>query len=178
MSSNEIGTNVIFKKQLGLNYEIDQKYVGLKMKENNILSFNFRVPGDLINEVELLFINQKIIYPFRWIKILPIQIDCCDLWVMVCPVIQDCLVGVVAGSVYCVVIQIRIIYECAAVLLLDWAKNMEKLTYTACLIIIRIGICTGKCNLCKSWSWWITNGKASLYGRYYRWVGWSDGNCR
>lgn len=43
MSSGEIGTNVIFKKQLGLNYEIDQKYVGLKMKENNILSFNFRV---------------------------------------------------------------------------------------------------------------------------------------
>ena len=39
MSSNEIGTNIIFKKQLGLNYEIDQKYVGLKMKENNILSF-------------------------------------------------------------------------------------------------------------------------------------------
>ena len=55
MSSNEIGTNVIFKKQLGLNYEIDQKYVGLKMKENNILSFNFRVPGDLINDVEGYF---------------------------------------------------------------------------------------------------------------------------
>ena len=28
MVSNEIGTNIIFKKQLGLNYEIDQKYVG------------------------------------------------------------------------------------------------------------------------------------------------------
>ena len=27
MSSDEIGTNVIFKKQLGLNYEIDQKYI-------------------------------------------------------------------------------------------------------------------------------------------------------
>ena len=45
MTSNEIGTDIIFKKQLGLNLEIDQKYVGLKMKENNILSFNFRVPG-------------------------------------------------------------------------------------------------------------------------------------
>ena len=52
MVSNEIGTNIIFKKQLGLNYEIDQKYVGLKMKENNILSFNFRVPGALKDEVE------------------------------------------------------------------------------------------------------------------------------
>ena len=55
MSSNEIGTNIIFKKQLGLNYEIDQKYVGLKMKENNILSFNFRVPGDIKDEVEEYF---------------------------------------------------------------------------------------------------------------------------
>jgi len=60
MPSNEIGTNVIFKKQLGLNYEIDQKYVGLKMKENNILSFNFRVPGALINEIEAYFKRFKL----------------------------------------------------------------------------------------------------------------------
>ena len=60
MSSNEIGTNVIFKKQLGLNYEIDQKYVGLKMKENNVLSFNFRVPGALIDEVEAYFKRFKL----------------------------------------------------------------------------------------------------------------------
>ena len=55
MSTSEIGTNIIFKKQLGLNYEIDQKYVGLKMKENNILSFNFRIPGNLKDEVEGYF---------------------------------------------------------------------------------------------------------------------------
>ena len=55
MSTSDIGNNVVFKKQLGLNYEIDQKYVGLKMKENNILSFNFRAPGDMINEVEDYF---------------------------------------------------------------------------------------------------------------------------
>ena len=60
MSSADIGTNVIFKKQLGLNYEIDQKYVGLKMKENNVLSFNFRVPGDLIGEVEAYFKRFKL----------------------------------------------------------------------------------------------------------------------
>ena len=60
MSSSEIGTNVIFKKQLGLNYEIDQKYVGLKMKENNILSFNFRVSGDLIGEIEAYFKRFKL----------------------------------------------------------------------------------------------------------------------
>ena len=60
MSTSDIGNNVIFKKQLGLNFEIDQKYVGLKMKENNILSFNFRVPGELKDEVEGYFKRFKI----------------------------------------------------------------------------------------------------------------------
>lgn len=60
MATSEIGTNVIFKKQLGLNFEIDQKYVGLKMKENNILSFNFRVPGSLVDDVEGYFKRFKL----------------------------------------------------------------------------------------------------------------------
>ena len=60
MSNSDIGNNVIFKKQLGLNYEIDQKYIGLKMKENNILSVNFRVPGDLKDEVEDYFKRFKL----------------------------------------------------------------------------------------------------------------------
>lgn len=60
MSSDEIGTTVLFKKQLGLNYEINQKYVGLKMKENNILSFNFRVPGELKDEIEEYFRRFKL----------------------------------------------------------------------------------------------------------------------
>ena len=63
MSTSDIGNNVIFKKQLGLNFEIDQKYVGLKMKENNILSFNFRVPGDLKDEVEGYFKRFKMDEP-------------------------------------------------------------------------------------------------------------------
>lgn len=60
MSTSEIGNNIIFKKQLGLNFEIDQQYVGLKMKENNILSFNFRVPGSLKDEVESYFKRFKL----------------------------------------------------------------------------------------------------------------------
>ena len=60
MSSDEIGTTVLFKKQLGLNYEIEQKYVGLKMKENNILSFNFRVPGELKDKIEEYFRRFKL----------------------------------------------------------------------------------------------------------------------
>ena len=57
---SDIGTNITFKKQLGLNFDIDQKYVGLKMKDNNILSFNFRVPGSLKDEVELYFKKFKL----------------------------------------------------------------------------------------------------------------------
>ena len=60
MASSEIGNNVTFKKQLVLNYEIDQKYVGIKMKENNILSFNFRIPGALKDEVEAYFKRFKL----------------------------------------------------------------------------------------------------------------------
>ena len=60
MSNSDIGNNVIFKKQLGLNYEIDQKYIGLKMKENNVLSVNFRVPGDLKDELEDYFKRFKL----------------------------------------------------------------------------------------------------------------------
>ena len=60
MASSDISDIVIFKKKLGLNYEIKQKYVGLKMKENNILSFNFRVPSALRDEV-LEYFEEK--YP-------------------------------------------------------------------------------------------------------------------
>ena len=38
MASSDISDIEIYKKKLGLNYEIKQKYVGLKMKENNIVS--------------------------------------------------------------------------------------------------------------------------------------------
>ncbi len=65
MSSSEIGNNVIFKKELGLDFSIDQCYFGLKMKENNILSFNFRVPESLKNEVESYFKRFKIGEPIK-----------------------------------------------------------------------------------------------------------------
>ena len=60
MSTSDIGNSVIFKKQLGLNFDIDQKYVGLKMKENNILSFNFRVPNDLKDDLVAYFKRFKL----------------------------------------------------------------------------------------------------------------------
>ena len=51
MASTNIDEIVIFKKNLGRQLELDQKFVGLKMKENNILSVNFRVPGDIKDEI-------------------------------------------------------------------------------------------------------------------------------
>lgn len=43
MASSNIDNVVVFKKEIGRELEIDQKYVGLKMGENNILTVNFRV---------------------------------------------------------------------------------------------------------------------------------------
>ena len=57
MTSSNIDNIVIFKKHLGLNLEIDQSYVGLTMKEDNMLSFNFKVPEDIKNEVMEYFVK-------------------------------------------------------------------------------------------------------------------------
>ena len=51
MASSDISDSVIFKKKLGLNYEIKQKYVGLKMKENNILSMNISTDFRWVNQL-------------------------------------------------------------------------------------------------------------------------------
>lgn len=65
MTDSTIDNIVIFKKHLGLNLEIDQKYVGLKMKENKILVFNFSVPENLIDEVQDYFSKFKIQEPIK-----------------------------------------------------------------------------------------------------------------
>lgn len=65
MSSSEIDNTVTFKKELGLDFKIDQHYVGLKIKENNILSFNFRLPESLKNDVESYFKRFKIGEPIK-----------------------------------------------------------------------------------------------------------------
>lgn len=43
MTSTNIDNIVIFKKELGRQLEIDQKYVGLKTGENKLLTVNLRV---------------------------------------------------------------------------------------------------------------------------------------
>ncbi len=65
MTSSDIDNIVIFKKHLGLNFEIDQKYVGLKMKENKILVFNFTVPKSLLEEVQDYFSKFKMQEPIK-----------------------------------------------------------------------------------------------------------------
>ncbi len=65
MTDSNIDNIVVFKKHLGLNLEIDQKYVGLKMKENKILVFNFSVPKNLIEEIQDYFSKFKMQEPIK-----------------------------------------------------------------------------------------------------------------
>lgn len=65
MVSSNIDNLVIFKKHLGLNFEIEQNYVGLRMKENKILMFNFTVPEPLKNDILDYFERFKIQEPLK-----------------------------------------------------------------------------------------------------------------
>lgn len=65
MTASNIDNIVTFKKHLGLNLEIDQKYVGLTMQEDNMLAFNFKVPENLKNEVMEYFERFKMFEPIK-----------------------------------------------------------------------------------------------------------------
>ena len=65
MTGSDIDNVVIFKKHLGLNFEIDQYYVGLKMKENKILVFDFSVPENLLMEIQNYFSKFKMQEPIK-----------------------------------------------------------------------------------------------------------------
>ena len=62
---SDIDEIVIFKKQLGLNLEVDQRFVGLRMKENKVLVFNFTGPEKLKDEVEKYFSKFKMQEPIN-----------------------------------------------------------------------------------------------------------------
>mgnify|MGYP004444361155 FL=1 len=62
---SDIEEIVIFKKQMGLNLEVDQRFVGLRMKENKILVFNFPGPEKLKDEVEKYFSKFKMQEPIK-----------------------------------------------------------------------------------------------------------------
>ncbi|MCF0226209.1 MAG: hypothetical protein HUK28_02610 [Methanobrevibacter sp.] len=62
---SDIEEIVIFKKQMGLNLEVDQRFVGLRMKENKILVFNFTGPEKLKDEVEKYFSKFKMQEPIK-----------------------------------------------------------------------------------------------------------------
>ncbi|WP_409200919.1 hypothetical protein [Methanobrevibacter sp. DSM 116169] len=66
MTSNNIDNIVIFKKELGRQLEIDQKYVGIKTTENNIFKVNLRVPENLKDEVLDYFKKFQIAEPISF----------------------------------------------------------------------------------------------------------------
>ena len=51
---------VIFKQEYGNELLVNQAYVRIRSKEDNMMSFNLRVPKDQINDIEAYFKGFKI----------------------------------------------------------------------------------------------------------------------
>ncbi|KZX13474.1 hypothetical protein [Methanobrevibacter filiformis] len=56
---SEIGDNVLFKNDNGKELELDQKFIGLKTRDNGILTVNFRTPKDLMEKIMSFFTGFK-----------------------------------------------------------------------------------------------------------------------
>ncbi|MCQ2961370.1 MAG: hypothetical protein MJ235_03385 [archaeon] len=54
---------VIFKQEYGNELLVNQAYVRIRSKEDNMMSFNLRVPKDQINDIEAYFKGFKIPEP-------------------------------------------------------------------------------------------------------------------
>ena len=54
---------VIFKREYGNELLVNQAHVGIRSKEDGIMSFNLRVPKDQINDIESYFKGFKIPEP-------------------------------------------------------------------------------------------------------------------
>lgn len=54
---------VIFKQEFGNELLVNQSYVGIRTKEDGMMSFNLRVPKDQITEIESYFKGFKIPEP-------------------------------------------------------------------------------------------------------------------
>ncbi|MDR2967325.1 MAG: hypothetical protein LBU74_05205 [Methanobacteriaceae archaeon] len=52
---SDIAENVTFKRDSGDILNIDQKYVGLKARQNGILTVNFRSPEEEMNKIKYFF---------------------------------------------------------------------------------------------------------------------------
>ena len=52
---------VIFKQEYGNELLVNQRYVGIRTKEDGMMSFNLRVPKDQINNIETFF-NITLVY--------------------------------------------------------------------------------------------------------------------
>ena len=54
---------VIFKQEYGNELLVNQAHVGIRTKEDGMMSFNLRVPKDQISEIESYFKGFKILEP-------------------------------------------------------------------------------------------------------------------
>ncbi len=65
MSESDLGENVIFKKQSGDVLEVNQKYIGIKSREDAFMSINFRVPPEDMEVIKGFFQSFDMIEPFK-----------------------------------------------------------------------------------------------------------------
>ena len=65
MSESDLGENLIFKKQSGEVLEVNQKYVGIKSREDAFMSINFRVPKEDMEVIQKFFQSFDMIEPFK-----------------------------------------------------------------------------------------------------------------
>ncbi|RBQ24275.1 hypothetical protein ALNOE001_03140 [Candidatus Methanobinarius endosymbioticus] len=56
---SEISDNVTFRRDSGEKIEVLQKYVGLKARQEGILTVNFRTPPENIDEIKTFFTGFK-----------------------------------------------------------------------------------------------------------------------
>ncbi|MBZ9571296.1 hypothetical protein KQY27_07035 [Methanobrevibacter sp. TMH8] len=63
---SEISENIIFKRDSGEKIEVPEKFVGLKARQEGILTVNFRTPQENIEEIKNFFEGFKSSQPLTY----------------------------------------------------------------------------------------------------------------
>ena len=62
---SDITENILFKRDSGEELDINQKYVGLKTRQNGIMTVNFRTPEEEMNNVKDFFEGLTAMEPIK-----------------------------------------------------------------------------------------------------------------
>lgn len=106
-------------------------------------------PVRLILKMDLFALNDRITDKCPSVQIFPFHVNCGDLMIFVSGVVVDALGGIAAGCVECDLI-FAVCNFTAASLLVNGAKDMEKLADALCLTFPRDRMHFGKCHFCET----------------------------